>query len=116
MLGLALFLPHFFTFTIDTTSKTCIHESPTYYYVSSAFVSFLLWFLVAVVLTVNCTRSLQHLWRGDLFDLSSLLKRRKQITLLLLGLTATFFILTTPVTIYFILRASGHFRDTNGKI
>ena len=106
MFSIASVLPLCFMITVNPKTGVVI-PSKSFNTINATFHS-LFYFIPQTILVVNFSRSVWHLWRTPRFQQSIILKGRKQITLLLLSLTAAYIIFLIPILAWQILKASGH--------
>ena len=103
------FAPNYFMFWITSTGA-CIPTHVKFYTKYIAVGSFSSWLIPIVILSANFARTVWMMWRRDHFEQSVMLQYRKQITILLLGLTLSFFLTFTPWATYLNMRALGYFK------
>ena len=115
MLGILTFSPHYIRFTFDPVTRICIHKNPVSYQIVSATAATIFWFVPLFTMMVNFLLTVQRMWRKNNLPQSSMEKHRTQVTYLLFGLTVTYIILITPMTLYFVLRALGNFESQNNQ-
>ena len=107
--GIGAFLPHFFRFHIDSRG-ICVNENEAKYRVTTAVGATIMLVVPTSALTANFIRTATNMWSHSSLGGSSVIsQQRQQITGMLLGLTLTFAVLNTPITIFFILRGVGYF-------
>ena len=113
VVGILLFSPHYFNFYFDPQLGVCIAKEGPFYKISSAVQSLLCWVVPVTILSVNLFRTVRALWNKEHLSQSMIIKHRKQITFLLLGLTVFFLLFSTPLLVFFVLRAANYYKFTN---
>ena len=114
LLGLVLFTPHFFLFTIDRTKSICRHTSSRYFLISNAIQGLLLFAIPIGILSYNFIKTMIFLKKQrTISHQSAILRRRHRLTFILLALPVTLVILTSPLLIFIILRVTGYKKFTD---
>ena len=115
LFGIVLFIPHYFNFYFDSTRGSCAPRTGSFYRISSVVQSLLCWVIPVTILSINFIRTVRALWQKEHINQSAIIKHRKQITFLLLGLTIFFLLFSTPLLIFFIFRAANYDKFTDDR-
>ena len=114
LVGIGAFISHYFKFTIDPVSGMCRHHDNTSYHITSAVGATTMLLCTLIVLLLNFIRTTRTMWHAsNLGNASAIAKQRKEISGMLLGLAVAFFLLNTPLTVYFVIRGTGYFESVN---
>ena len=111
--GLAVLVPNMFEIFISVEKRECRRREryKLYFHIFNALTAFFFWVTPLTIMFVNLILTLRNLWGRNMFQQSSLLKHRKQISLMLLGLPTAFLVFTTPNVVYLALRSTGMWSD-----
>ena len=116
LLGVLIFVPHYFNFRMDKSSRLCVAENGEFYRTSTKIQSVTIYLMPAFILMVNFVRTIIALWKRNVLERSFAAENRKRLTYLLLGLIGAYFIFSTPLVIYMMLRGANYHRFSTYEV